>query len=152
MRVQLTSYKAMAAALLASAGLLTAPTASADPAVLTFIEHASTDAVHAIGPKADNAGDILTFANDVYDASNTDKVGTDQGICIRVIPGVSWDCRWTLNLAEGQLMVQGPFYDKANSVLAIVGGTGQYATARGDMQLNHIVPDDSSYQFVYQLA
>ena len=44
----------------------------------------------------------------------------------RVLPKVSWDCRWTLNLPEGQLMVQGPFFDQANSVLAIVGGTGQY--------------------------
>jgi len=152
MRFESASGKTVAAMIMATAAFLTAPTAAADPIVLTVIEHATTDAVADIGAKGDSAGDILTFANDVFDASNTNKVGTDQGVCIRVLPKVSWDCRWTLNLPEGQLMVQGPFFDQANSVLAIVGGTGQYAGARGDMQLNHIVPDDSSFQFVYRLS
>lgn len=152
MRFDCVHGNALAAALAVSAALLTSPAAAADPGVITVVEHATTDLVTDIGAKGDSAGDILTFANDVFDASNTNKVGTDQGVCIRVLPKVSWDCRWTLNLPEGQLMVQGPFFDQANSVLAIVGGTGQYGAVRGDMQLNHIVPDDSSYQFVYRLA
>lgn len=153
MRFDPVHGKALAAVVLtASAALLAAPPAAADPGVITVVERATTDLVTDIGTKGDSAGDILTFANEVFDASDSKKVGTDQGVCVRVLPKVSWDCRWTLSLPEGQLMVQGPFFDQANSVLAIVGGTGQYGGARGDMQLNHIVPDDSSYQFVYRLT
>jgi hypothetical protein len=142
---------ALAAALISLAGLCLAAPADADPAVITVIERATTDTISDIGTKGDTAGDILTFANDVFDGTNTTKVGSDDGVCIRTIVGTAWDCRWTLSLPEGQLMVQGPFYDKADSLLAIVGGTGQYADARGEMELAHIVPDDSSYRFTYRV-
>lgn len=143
---------AATAAILAAAALLAAPPAWSEPNTLTLIERATTDTAVDIGAKGDSAGDLLTFANEVFDAANAVKMGTDQGVCIRVLPGVSWDCRWTLNLPEGQLMVQGPFFDKANSVLAIVGGTGQYSDAQGEMELAHIVPNDSSYRFTYRIT
>jgi hypothetical protein len=143
---------ALGATLLPLAGLWLAAPATADPAVITLIERATTDTVSDTGAKGDNAGDILTFANEVFDSTNTAKMGSDDGVCIRTIAGTAWDCRWTLSLPEGQLMVQGPFYDKADSLLAIVGGTGQYADARGEMELAHIVPDDSSYRFTYRVS
>ena len=36
---------------------------------------------------------------------------------------------------RGQITVEGPFYDTHDSVLAITGGTGAYANARGSMEL-----------------
>ena len=72
-------------------------------------------------------GDILTFANDVFDKSNKTKVGSDQGYCVRVIAGESWECVWTTFFTRGQITVEGPFYDTKDSVLAITGGTGAYA-------------------------
>jgi allene oxide cyclase len=105
--------------------------------VIHVVEHATTDAVtnHADGP-ADSVGDVLTFANDVFDASNALKVGTDQGYCVRMVVGESWECVWTTFLGRGQITVEGPFYDAKDSVLAITGGTGAYAEARGWMELN----------------
>ena len=47
----------------------------------------------------------------------------------------TYECMWTTFLAHGQLTVEGPFYDKKNSVLAITGGTGAYRSARGEMNL-----------------
>ncbi len=152
MRIKLSSSGIAAIPVMTAAALVSAAPALANPGILTVTERATTDMVTDIGAKGDSAGDILTFANEVFDASNTNKVGTDQGVCIRVLPGVSWDCRWTLNLGDGQIMVQGPFFDKANSVLAIVGGTGQYANSQGEMALTHSVPDDSSYLFTYRIA
>jgi hypothetical protein len=102
-----------------------------------LIEHATTDAVsnRGEGAGADRVGDVLTFENDVFDASNSTKIGSDQGYCVRLIVGESWECVWTTFLARGQITVEGPFYDTKSSVLAITGGTGAYARIRGSMEL-----------------
>jgi hypothetical protein len=92
--------------------------------VIHVIEHATSDAVtnHADGA-ADSVGDVLTFTNDVLDQKNAQKVGSDQGYCVRMVVGQSWECVWTTFLPRGQLTVEGPFYDTKDSVLAITGGT-----------------------------
>jgi hypothetical protein len=102
---------------------------------VTVVEHATTDATTDTGPAGDSAGDILTFANEVFDAKDANKVGTDQGSCIRIVPGESYECTWTTFLPGGQITVEGPFYDKKDSTLAITGGTGRYRNARGSMDL-----------------
>jgi len=51
------------------------------------VGHATTDAVTDTGASGDSAGDILTFANEVYDADDKNKIGTDQGIWLRTVPG-----------------------------------------------------------------
>jgi allene oxide cyclase len=104
--------------------------------VVHVIEHATTDAVTNQGDGAgDVVGDILTFTNEVFDQTDTSKVGSDQGYCVRMTVGESWECVWTTILSRGQLTVEGPFYDTKDSVLAITGGTGRYANARGSMEL-----------------
>jgi allene oxide cyclase len=104
--------------------------------VIHVIEHATTDAVTNQGDGAGDAvGDVLTFTNDVFDKTNSSKVGSDQGYCVRMSVGESWECVWTTILSRGQLTVEGPFYDTRDSVLAITGGTGKYANARGSMEL-----------------
>ncbi|HEX9772309.1 MAG TPA: dirigent protein [Steroidobacteraceae bacterium] len=119
--------------------------------VLHVVEHADTDAVTDTGAKDDSAGDILTFANPVLDKANAKKIGTNQGYCVRTVAGKSWECWWTLFLAGGQITVQGPFYDKGDSVLAITGGTGKYSAARGQMKLHARNEKGSEYDFVYEL-
>ena len=96
---------------------------------IAVVEHATTDVV-TNGTAGDDVGNILTFANDVFNAADTQKVGTDQGSCIRMVVGESWECSWTTFLPKGQITVQGPFYDTSDSVLAITGGTGAYRNAR----------------------
>src|SRR5258705_2545793 len=46
---------------------------------LNLIEHATTDAVTDTGAKGDSAGDLLTFANEGFDAKDATKVGGDTG-------------------------------------------------------------------------
>ena len=96
-----------------------------------MIEHATTDATTDTGAPDDSAGDILTFANEVFDRTDSNKVGMSQGYCIRVEPGEFYECNWTNLLPGGNIVVEGPFYDAKNSVLAITGGTGRYRKARG---------------------
>ena len=119
--------------------------------VLHVVERATTDAVTDTGATGDSAGDLLTFANEVFDRANMAKVGDNQGFCVRTVVGKAWECWWTLSLSGGQLTVQGPFLDKGDSVLAITGGTGQYASARGQMKLHARNDKGTEYDFAYEL-
>lgn len=112
----------------------------------TVIERAETDTVIEQAPEGDSAGDLLVFANPVFDAMNQQQVGTDQGWCIRTNPaGGAWECTWTLFLSQGQIVAQGPFYDAKTSTLAITGGTGDFVGARGQLDLSA----NSATQFVF---
>jgi Allene oxide cyclase barrel like domain len=117
---------------------------------LTVIEHATSDTTTDTGVEGDTVGDVLTFANDVFDAANAQKVGTDQGYCLRVVAATSYECTWTTFLPGGQIVVAGPFYDTKDSTLAITGGTGRYRNARGTMDL-HSRADGKEFAFVFHL-
>lgn len=123
---------------IAVGSLIAAGPASAEPQELKMIERATTDAVTDTSATGDSAGDILTFANDVFDADDKNKLGTNQGICFRTVVGKAWECFWTLTLDKGQITVEGPFYDAGDSMLAVTGGTGDYAGAQGEMALSAI--------------
>ena len=66
------------------------------------IEHATTDSIDV-----DAVGHVLTFANDVFDSADHAKVGSDQGYCVRIAVGKTWECNWTTFLAGGQIIAQG---------------------------------------------
>jgi hypothetical protein len=117
-----------------------------------YVERATTDAVTDLGAQGDSVGDLLTFANEVYDEHNKDLVGHNNGWCIRTVVGKAWECYWTLTLEDGQLSVAGPFLDAADSVLAVTGGTGKYYGARGEMKLHARNAEGSEYDFVYKFT
>jgi len=128
----LSSLRLLCIVPVAAAGLIASgPAAVAEPQELKMVERATTDAVTDTGAAGDSAGDILTFANEVFDADDENKIGTDQGICFRTLPGKAWECFWTLSLEKGQITVEGPFLDSGDSVLAITGGTGGNRAAGG---------------------
>lgn len=117
---------------------------------ITVVEHADTDAV-TNGTAGDDAGNILTFANEVFNRADTHQVGTDQGSCVRIVVGESWECSWTTFLPKGQITVQGPFSDAGDSVLAITGGTGAYRNVRGQMELKYHNPAGTKFDFVFHV-
>ena len=119
---------------------------------ITVVERATTDATTDTGVTGDSAGDVLTFANDEYDATDTRKVGRNQGYCIRVVVGKSYECNWTNFLPGGQITVEGPFLDAGPSELAITGGTGRYRKARGTMDLSAVGDDDTRFKFVFHIV
>jgi allene oxide cyclase len=152
--------RVIAPALLAAAALLVvAVNASAGHSkgrhataghTVSVVEHATTDAV-TNGTAGDDAGNILTFANDVFDAADAHKVGSDQGSCVRTVVGKAWECTWTTFLQSGQITVEGPFYDAGGSVLAVTGGTGAYRNVRGEMELKYRNPAGTEFDFVFHL-
>lgn len=129
---------------------------SAAPVVtIKVVEHAVSDFVIDTGKKGDSSGDLLTFHNKVYDSTDTAQAGTDQGTCVRMAPKKgSWECMWTTFLTGGQITVEGPFYDTKDSVVAVTGGTGTYASATGSMDLHCYVGDDGvgRCNFTFNLA
>ncbi len=121
-------------------------------AVVHVIEHAVTDTVVRSGGAGDVTGNLLTFHNKVYNPDDTKQVGTDQGYCVRIAPAEgSWECSWTTFLAQGQLTVQGPYYDTKNSVLSVTGGTGAFRRARGEMKLLSR-NGGKEYDFIFRLS
>jgi allene oxide cyclase len=133
----------------ACALLLATPAFAATP--IHVVEHAKTDATAHVGAKPDNRGDVLTFTNDIFDAANKTKVGSDNGFCIRTAVGKAFECLWTTSLAGGQITVEGPFFDAGDSVLAITGGTGKYAGARGEMALHARDAKGAEYDFTFSV-
>jgi allene oxide cyclase len=119
---------------------------------ISVVEHAVSDAVTDVGESDDSPGDLLTFANPVFDNGNDHRVGHDEGSCIRTSTSRGiWDCDFTTFLDDGQIRVAGPFYDTRDSVLAVTGGTGQYKTAHGTMALLHR-DDPAEFGFVFHLV
>ncbi|KUR80851.1 dirigent protein [Novosphingobium sp. FSW06-99] len=125
------------------------------PTKVDVVERAETDTFSVKGGSAaENVGDVLTFTNPIYDASNSKKVGVDQGYCVRLIVGKTMECHWTLILAKGQIMVDGPVADGDNApdtTLAVTGGTGAYRGARGDMLIHARDAKATAYDFHYRL-
>jgi hypothetical protein len=133
-------------------GLALAMPAEAGEKVLTVVERATSDAVADTGAAGDSPGDVLTFANELFDASDANKIGSDNGYCIRTVVGVAWECVWTNSLDGGQISVEGSFLDAEDSVLAITGGTGGYKGASGEMLLHARDAKGSAYDFTFTIS
>lgn len=132
-----------------AATLLTLPAFAGEQ--LKVVEHPVGETTVDLGAKGDSIGDLLVFANGVYDAANKQQIGSDQGYCVRTVVGKSWECFWTLTLKAGQITVEGPFLDTGDSLLAITGGTGKYAGAKGSMKLHPRDATPTGYDFTYDL-
>ena len=128
---------------------LSGPAWSAE--TIKLVERPINETTVDLGAKGDSVCDLLTFANPVYDAANKAQVGTDQGYCVRVAVGKSWECIWTLILKSGQITVEGPFMDDGDSTFAVTGGTGKYSGAKGSMKLHPRDATPTGYDFTYLL-
>lgn len=124
-----------ASALVLVVSLVSVSVAGPNVSRLAVVEHATTDTVVDLTTNGDSTGDLLTFHNELFDAGNENVVGADQGECVRIEVGVSWECRWINFLEGGSITVEGPFFDEGPSAMAITGGTGAYRGARGSMRL-----------------
>ncbi len=139
---------------LAATALTLAFSASAIAAEqIHVVEHPINETTTHVGhKKTDSLGDILSFANPIFDAANKTQVATDQGFCIRTVVAKSWECVWTNILKDGMITVAGPFSDvDADSTFVVTGGTGKYAGAKGKMVLHIRGSKPEAYDFTFDL-
>ena len=140
------------------ANLRNSPAAHAnDVRKVHVIEHALTDTVQEFHPPNMSLGDVLGFHNPVFNDANQRKVGIDNGQCTRTVASgkTEWECFWTTFLANGQITVEGPFFDDGtDTTLTITGGTGIYENATGSMLLHLRNPGVavSQYDFIFSLV
>jgi allene oxide cyclase len=144
-------FAAIAATLLLAFAAPAGGARASKATVIHVVERATTDAVTNGDPANDKLGNVLTFANKVYDSANKRQMGSDQGYCVRTVVGKAWECNWTTFLKPGSITVEGKFSDTGNTVLAITGGTGAYATARGEMDLKYHNKKGTAFDFVFHV-
>ena len=117
--------------------------ASSAVASLRFYERSGPTTIVDNAPKGKQAGrgDIILYANPVFDRQGT-QVGTDHGVCTVLSAGQS-QCDATLVLPKGQIVTHGVEGARTSFEVAVLGGTGAYAGARGTMTA-HPIKDGGS--------
>lgn len=136
--------------LIAVAVLATVPALAAEQ--IRIVERPTDEVTVNLTTKGvDSVGDLLSFANPLFDVGNKIKVGTDQGFCVRTIVGKSWECNFTLSLKAGQVTVEGPFLDTGDSTFTVTGGTGKFVGAKGSLLLHTRPGKPDSYDFTLDL-
>ena len=139
---------ALAAVLAWLAGL---PLAAHAATTITWVERTTNEHEVDLAPKGDSYGDLTVFANPLYDAADKQPAGETRGFCMRTDPGKSWECQWTMHVAQGSLTVSGTYWDKGDSQFAVLGASGIYAGARGTLKLHPRDASHTSYDFIVTL-
>jgi len=140
------------AASLAAAAIVTGIGASsvgatASVAALRFYERPGPTSFVNNAPMGKKAGrgDIVIYANPVFDRHGT-QVGTDHGVCT-VLNDSQSQCEATVVLPKGQLVTHGIQSARTSFEVAVIGGTGAYAGARGTMAARPIKDGGSTLLF-----
>jgi len=115
--------------------LVTATCTQHGPQTLITIADARTSPAQFIdtGEPGDSVGDLLTFDQPLLD-EDMQEIGNNSGSCIRTLVAHSFQCQWTLTLANGTIQVAGREFDQGTSTLGITGGTGKYSGISGEME------------------
>jgi hypothetical protein len=115
--------------------MLTFTSAAQPPTTITTIADANSSPASYVdlGVAGPSIGDQYIFDQPLLDADDQ-VLGNNAGFCIRTQLDHSMQCQWTLTFANGSLQVAGRELDQGLSSLAIVGGSGEFQGAFGELQ------------------
>ncbi len=150
MRRIIWSVFAVAALVLAAGGVVIAaqqPANNTNPMVVNLLSRATAiNNFVDTGPAGPSPGDLYVWTDrELLASSPDDQFGTADGRCVLIDPAtLRFDCSITTHVAEGQSLPVGDvmfagtltLVEGTTSTLAVVGGTGPYRTARGDLVVN----------------
>jgi hypothetical protein len=150
-KLRVFAAAASIAAIALVVSMVSVASADTDRVVVHVVERAVTDTVvDTDGDGALSTGDLLTFHNRVFDATNTEQVGRDQGQCVSIVAETgTWQCNYTVFLEGGHIDVQGPFSDSHETTISVIGGTGIYRDASGTQRLS--CSADGTCDFLFRL-
>lgn len=123
----------------------------------------------------DSAGDIFVFDQQLLAADAKTIIGRNAGYCVRTDPGAPdfsgtdhpglpddphnnyGQCSWTLSFSEsssyaGSITVSGREADLGTSVVAILGGSGDFAGASGTLSTTPIPQEPEGVLFRQELV
>jgi hypothetical protein len=89
-----------------------------------------------VGSPGPGIGDMLVFQDQIIDRHSGRQVGVEAGSCtITAVleAGFQTHCVGTVSLPAGQIAFQGLASNAPEKRMAIVGGTGRYRTAAGEL-------------------
>jgi Allene oxide cyclase barrel like domain len=120
------------------------PASSGNPMVINLISRATAiNNFVDTGPAGFSPGDLYVYSDRLFLASTPDdQLGTIDGRCVLIDPAaLRFDCSNTAHIPEGEPLDAGDIMSAGTltlaqgttSTIAIVGGTGPYRTARGDV-------------------
>jgi hypothetical protein len=121
-----------------------APANDSNPLVVHLLSRATAiDNFVDTGPAGRSPGDLYVWTDrELLAAAPDDQVGTADGRCVLIDPAaLKFDCSITNHIVEGQPLPAGDIMlagtltlvEGSTSTFAIIGGTGPYRTARGDV-------------------
>jgi hypothetical protein len=91
-----------------------------------------------IGPPGPSQGDLFVFDQPLMNEHRQD-IGSNSGYCVSTLPVKHSQCQWTLlfNDATGNpaasIVVAGQEHESGQSIVAVIGATGEYAGFSGEM-------------------
>lgn len=155
----LVTVAAGAVAATALAGTLTASAAPAPAAPGPFADARSAATVLRydirfrpqdenyvdVGSPGPGIGDLLVFQDQILDRRGK-QVGVEGGSCtITALLGAGFQthCLGTVSLPQGQIAFQGLVTDAPEKHMAVVGGTGRYRTAAGELTVVELGHDEA---------
>jgi hypothetical protein len=121
-----------------------APANNSNPLVVHLLSRATAiDNFVDTGPAGPSPGDLYVWTDrELLADASEDQLGTADGRCVLIDPAaLKFDCSSTNHIVEGQplpagdIMIAGTLtlVEGSTSTFAIIGGTGPYRTARGDV-------------------
>jgi hypothetical protein len=143
--ISLTVAAAALALLVGGASLAAqAPANNSNPLVVHLLSRATAvDNFVDTGPAGPSPGDLYVWTDrELLADPPEDQIGTADGRCVLIDPAaLKFDCSITNHIDEGQplqagdIMVAGTLslVEGSTSTFAIIGGTGPYRIARGDV-------------------
>ena len=114
----------------------------------TIADANSSPAVYIdLGAPGSSLGDQYIFDQPLLNDQG-EAIGSNSGFCLRTKKSHSLQCQWTLTLDNGTIQVAGREFDRGESFIPIVGGTGKYATITGYMR-SSIMQDGRFQQILH---
>jgi hypothetical protein len=99
--------------------------------------------------KPPSQGDVYILTNVVLDPKTNKVRGRTHSVCSTTVPGAKPIalCTGAIALSDGTILFAGPFpFTTPTATLAVTGGTGAYAGARGTFVYRDGAGDRSSFE------
>jgi hypothetical protein len=132
-------HRALSLSLAALTALLLAAVPASARTMRMFIDFTQVDDIDLGAPGA-STGDMTIFAFRVHDRTRSGKrIGAGHGYCVRTEVNRASTCTANTSLPGGRMVFAWESHDGQDvSRAAIIGGTGAYKSARGDIRFTTV--------------